>query len=366
MKKTTEQIFDEILAGASEGLVSLPTSNENSSWNFYVRFFESTSKNLPEDTGLFPVLKITNKKTLIEKIEDYLSVAREFYLFEKEHWDLSDEGYEKKLIFDLFVNASASDFENFMQFVDLRKELVNRHFSKSPRFLGNYGNLEVIGKIEKSMSNLESPYKFEIKMTNNEGDQYVLPKIHFGIDDSKNIHIFAIQNKKELEKTPLFKKLDRHFRAVNKNVDPEDEIANVSPSSLVALTIFASYFESFGMDNLIFHSYMPLRYQSHKNTADLKTNNIELATQEADRIEFNTTNKLLNCASRFAFHFPNSEFAFDDYSGKAFLKVDTNFPEVEDDENLAKLEENTIIDLPNIVYGQRLKNFLESQQIEKE
>lgn len=358
MEKTTEQIFDEILKEASEGQVCLPTTTENSSWKFFVRFFDSTSKNLPQDTGLFPILKITNKKTLLEKIENYLSDAKEFYSFEQEHWDLSDEGFEKKLIFDLFINASASDFENFMPYVDLRSEQLHVHFSKKPQFLGKYEDLSVFGKIEKSMSNLESPYKFEIQFRN-ENDKYVLPKIYFGIDHDKNIHVYAIQNKKELEKTPLFKKLDRHFRAVNKNVDPEDEIAKVSPSSLVALTIFASYFESFEMNNLIFHSYMPLRYQSHKSTADLKTNNIELATEEADRIEFNTTNKLLNCASRFAFHFPNSEFNFNDYTGQATLKVDTLFPEYENDEELEKLEDNIIVYLPNIVYNQTLKKILE-------
>ena len=145
-----------------------------------------------------------------------------------------------------------------------------------------------------------------------ENESFTLPKITFGFDNNKNVHVYSIQNKKNLEKTPIFKKLDRHFRAVNKNIDPEDDIAKVSPSALVAFTIFATYMEDNGIKNFKFHSYMPLRYQAHYNQTFYQTFDEEEAIKAADKIEFNAVNKFINCAQRFCHHFPNSTLDYED------------------------------------------------------
>lgn len=203
----------------------------------------------------------------------------------------------------------------------------------------------------------------EIKFTDEE-DEFILPRITFGIDKKKVVHVFAIQNKKELQKTPLFKKMDRHFRAVNKGIDPSSTLSQISPSSLVAFTIFASFFEDCKLSDFVFHAYFPLRYQSHKYRSEHAFINDELATEEANKIEFNATNKLLYCAMRFAHHFPNSEYSFNDITGTINLKVDTLFPNLESAksqeelEELKNLEENIITSVPNIIYGNKIKEIL--------
>lgn len=373
MEKSTEQIFDEILQEAKNGKVFLETTEKNSPWAFDVNFFASTDKDLPSETNLAPILKITNKNRLIKKIDEYLDEAKVFYEFEKKFFELTDESYKKKLIFDLFINASPFDFEFFIPYLETRKQMLNHHFSNRTRILGSYEDLKVLAKVEKKPSNIEAPFKMEIKLTD-DNDEFVLPKITFGIDDKKVVHVYSIQNKKDIEKTPLFKKMDRHFRSVNKGIDPASTIAQISPSSLVAFTIFASYFESNNINEFVFHSYFPLRYQSHKNRSEHAFIDDDLASEEANKIEFNATNKLLYCAMRFSHHFPNSEYYYDDFSGTAHLKVDTLFPELEElgnktaeeIEELQILEENIITSVPDIIYENKIKEILSEYVPEKQ
>lgn len=144
MEKSTEQIFDEILQEGKTGRVFLETTQKNSPWTFDMCFFSNTDKDIPSDTKLAPILKISNKKLLIEKIDEYLEEAKTFYGFEQKYWELTDESFKKKLIFDLFINASPFDFEFFIQHVESRKELLSYHFSKKTRILGTYGDLKVL------------------------------------------------------------------------------------------------------------------------------------------------------------------------------------------------------------------------------
>ena len=345
MEKTTSELLDEILAEAEKGIVELKTNDLNSSWRFYVQFLTNEKK--PEaDTMLLPVLKFPNREVLISKLDEYLPLAEHFYRHEKDYWCLDDTNFRKKLIFDIFVNSTPSDFENIYSYIDHRKQMIQNKCSKKLRYLGSYLGYDVYGEISKCGSNLEAPYKMKIFLSD-EKESFTLPKITFGFDNNKNVHVYSIQNKKNLEKTPIFKKLDRHFRAVNKNIDPEDDIAKVSPSALVAFTIFATYMEDNGIKNFKFHSYMPLRYQVHFNQAYYQTLDEEEATNAADKIEYNAVNKFINCAQRFCHHFPNSTLDYEDYNNTLSLVVDTHLEE--HDKQNPELAGNIIYDIAKIV-----------------
>lgn len=345
MEKTTSELLDEILTEAKKGIVEIKTNDLNSSWRFYVQFLTNT-RNPEEDILMLPILKFPNKNVLVSKLDEYLPLAEHFYRHEKDYWCLDDTNFRKKLIFDIFVNSTPGDFENIYSYIDHRKQMIQNKCSKRLRYLGSYLGYDVYGEISKCDSNLEAPYRMKIFLSN-EQETFTLPKITFGFDNDKNVHVYSIQNKKNLEKTPIFKKLDRHFRAVNKNVDPNDDIANVSPSALVAFTIFATYMEFNNIKQFKFHSYMPLRYQAHYNQAFYQTLDEDQASEKADRIEFNAVNKFFNCAQRFCHHFPHSNLSFDDYSNTLSLSVDTTLTEQEkhDPEN----EGNIIYNIAKIV-----------------
>lgn len=321
MEKSTLEILQEVLSEAENGCVKLKTTDLDSSWKFYVKFL-TNYRNREEVPSLLPVLKVASVEDLAKRFDSYLPDAKHFYRLEQEYWGLDNDNFKKKLIFDIFVSASPMDFENIYGYIDLRHQMILNKCSKNLRFLGEYMGLDVCCEINKSASNLEAPYRMKIMLSNDE-DTFELPRITFGFDNNKNVHVFAIQNKPTKEKTPLYKKLDRHFRAVNKDVPPEEDIANISPSALVAFTIFSTYMENCGFKNYKVHSYMPLRYQSHLNRVLYKSGKEEEAEQEADRIEFNATNKLINVMLRFQHHFPKTQLFFDDNDNTLSLVVDT-------------------------------------------
>lgn len=345
MEKTTSELLDEIFAEAKNGIVELKTNDLNSFWRFYVQFL-TNERNPEEETKNLPILKFPDRKTLIAKLDEYLPLAEHFYRHEKDYWCLDDTNFRKKLIFDIFVNSTPYDFENIYRYIDHRKQMIQNKCSKKLRYLGSYLGYDVFGEISKCGSNLEAPYKMKMFLSS-ETESFTLPKITFGFDNERNVHIYSIQNKKNLEKTPIFKKLDRHFRAVNKNIDPEDDIAKVSPSSLVAFTIFASFMEYHDIKEFKFHSYMPLRYQAHYNQAFYQTLNDDEASEIANRIEYNSVNKFFNCVLRFCHHFPHSTLTFDDFESTLSLSVNTKLDEEE--KQAFGLDGNIIYDIAKIV-----------------
>lgn len=357
MASNTGKLLKEILNEASTGTIIIGTIDGNSSWTFDVNFLLNYRNRLEENPESLPILNVQNMNLLVYKLDKYLEEATEFYQFEKEYWDLDDEQFKKKLIFDLFVSATPQDFENILPYIDHRTEMLLNNCEQNPFIVGQYNGLNVVAKVKKNSSNLEAPFKMKIAFTDDQ-NQFMLPQISFGIDDKDQVNIYSIQNKIQAEKNPLHKKLDRLFRSVNKNVSPEEDIANISPNALVAFTIFASCFEQQGYNNLVFHTNMPLRYQSRVAMTERKTGSAELAHQEADRIEYSATNRLLYTAERFAHHFPNSRVEFDDITNNLYLKTNTKMAESDFEKN-PDLKGNIIYDINAIASS---KNKTEEQQ----
>lgn len=346
MEKSTKEILIEILKQSAKGFVNIETVDKNGSWSFDVNFLTNYQNTLKENPTGLPVLKIQNFDTLVAHIDNYLKSAIPFYANDKKYFELDSENHKKKLILDLFINATPQDFENFLPYLNARTSMLETNINPGEFLLGEYDGLKVISQITKNCSNLEAPFDMEIIFSDNQ-DNYKLPKITFGIDDKNIVNIYSIQHAKNLQKNSLYKKLDRHIRKLNKNVEPESDIANISPSSLVALTIFISKFEQMGINKFAFHTNMPIRYQSHLSLLSRKTGNEDFAQTEADRIEFNTTNRLLYTAQRFCHHFPNSNAEFDDITGILYLKANTLMTNKNLSEN-PYLANNIVYDIANI------------------
>ena len=136
----------------------------------------------------------------------------------------------------------------------------------------------------------------------------------------------------------MLKKLDRYFRKVNKNVEDtygyDDSILNISPNFLITLTLFISSLKEDNISKFRFSDYFPLRHMNKKGLLE----HINADENEIDRIQTSLTNKLALLAERFAYHFKNSDYSFDDFG-----YIDFNFSDSSLD------EDNIITDFYNAI-----------------
>ena len=182
------------------------------------------------------------------------------------------------------------------------------------------GNMTLDVNITKNDSKLEGPYKFNIKFTSN-GETFTLPNIVFGITGHK-AHVYTIQGKRNRDNSALAKKLDRYFRKFGKNIDEKDIEGEVSTNALAAITIFSSYMKNQGIAEIEAPVYLPLRYK----TAEI------LQKERLDADQFNITNRFAYTLLRYATHFEDSDFYYDESSQKCYLKINDNIHQHDDNE----------------------------------
>ena len=266
-------------------------------------------------------------------------IATKFYLTDKDYYDLNEQSFCEKLVLDLIVNATNFDLNNFEAYVKQRTEMLKEDLIIQEKVVGQYLGSDIMIETTKNKSNLEGPFKFNIKFDNNL-ESFNLPSVCFGkIDDE--LFVYSIQGEKEKQTNSLSKKMDRHLRKANKDVDMEDEIlSQVSVSALASLTIFLTYFKNQGVKKITAQNFMPLRYDSKYQTQMLKLkeeqkNKFE---EEHDRNQFNITNRFFNTLIRYAHHF-NEDFDYDDVCDKLELKLKNN----------KKNSENILFDIENSV-----------------
>ncbi len=276
---------------------------ENAVWTFYVKFENSKSEKI--NKGELSI-KVRSEDVFLDKIKTYLSVAREFYKADKEYFELDLTSFDEKLIMDLFINATNFDINNIEKFIEQRTEmLLDKSTEIGKLYLGEYLNFKILGEIKKNKSNLEAPFRFDLKFKGEEGE-FILPSVAFGVEKD-TLKIYSLQGEKIKQTNKAAKFLDRHFRKANKDVDIEDEIlSQVSTNALVALTVFLAYQKTNGFKNVQAINYMPIRYNSNL-IAGLKKRKTKEEKQEFEEIhnrnQFNISNKFFNTIIRYVNQF---------------------------------------------------------------
>ncbi|MBQ8615002.1 MAG: hypothetical protein IJ415_00305 [Clostridia bacterium] len=316
-----EELINKIFKQAENGLVEIG-NDIYGWWKFYVQFSNNESKKI--NTGE-PAVVIQDKNLFVSRLEKYLKVARKFYKQDKDYFELTDLGFGEKLILDLFVNATNFDLNNVEKYIEQRTQmLLDKSTECGELWLGEYLDCQIVGQIVKNKSNLESPYKFSVYLEK-DSERFFLPSVHFGKIDNK-LMLYALQGEKEKQENKLAKKLDRHFRKVNKDVDTEDEIlSQVSPNALVSLTIFMAYQEIMGAKTAEAVNFMPIRYISNSIVGTRRLNSDEEKEEfliQHDRNQFNISNRFFNTLIRYAHHF-NLPVEYDDVLEKLNLKLST-------------------------------------------
>lgn len=327
------KIIEEILNEASKGKILIGDKSKGF-WIFYARFYAKIEGVTNAKNNKYPIFEFPDFDSFISQIEKYLSVAKNFYHEDKEYFDLNDDAFSKKLIFDLFVNATNFDLINFNNYIKKQTDLIKNELDLSEKQIGEFQGLKVFGKFVKNHSNLEAPYKFECCF--GDGDQkFYLPSIYFGFGEDEN-YIMAVQNQHGKQNNDLSKKLDRFFRKVNKDVQENDVISQVSPNALVALTIFLAEAKRRGRENFVAPCFRPVRYHATKIAGLNKTDDKfekHSFDEKHDHDQFNITNKFMYLMLRFGHHFSGADVEFDETAEQ--MQISTkNLTANENDKNI--------------------------------
>lgn len=296
--KYVEELTDCVFKQAEQGRIKLE-NDTISPWVFYVKFY---SKDMEMNNDV-PTVIIRNKKRFLENIKTYLAEARTFYESDKEYFELTERSFDEKLVMDLFVNASNYDLHNIEDYIIDRTRMFKARISEGTVCLGQYENCTIYARTMKCKSNLEAPFQFHIWLKQND-ERFVLPSISYGVDNHQ-ANIYAIQGMRTKQENKLAKKMDRHFRKVNKGIDSEDEIlSKVSPNALVSLAIFLAYKNELGINSVSAVNFMPIRYNANLVAGTIKNEQAEEQFLEKhDLNQFNITNRFMYTLIRYAHQF---------------------------------------------------------------
>lgn len=360
----TKLVVDKIFNQAKQGVVKI--GDEKYPWVFHTKFFADIENASNTTNSGYPVIKITNYALFLDLIEEYFLVAKKFYSRDEEYFDLEkNTDFEEKLFLDLMINATPKDMQNILGYIKTRTEMLKTPLETGRLDLGEFNGFKVTGVVTKRWSNLESPFRFIPEFFDPVSKTtFTLPTITFGIVDGV-AQVGAIQNENPNQTAPAAKKLDRYFRKVNKDVDPEDIIYNISPNALVSFTMFVSYLENLGVKKIESSPFQPIRYNSQKAGKYVYAKSQEAINKIADemnRNQFNATNKVLYTLLRYAHHFSNTEAYFDENTQTMHLHF-SNLPSIKTDNiiyDIANIGKNTSFNL--ISTKERWFKYLVKQQ----
>ncbi len=340
---TLNENIDKVLKETSEGVVKIQETDTGDFWRFYVKFATNLEGRLNKTIKNASILNIPSYENFYNKVEKYISHAKEFYANDKQYFRFTDDGFEQNLFTDLILNATEYELGNILPYIDKRTKMIckrpiweeagdahNQHLLH----LGSYNNAECYMEITKNRSHLEAPFTANIIFRNEENGVFYLPKIIFGIADGTT-YIYAIQNtSKQDNLTSFAKKFDRHFRKLNLNVDTNDIEAMVSPNALASLTIFFAYLKQNNLRKIESPSFLPVRYHASLVSKYVKSKHTDCdeLLQIQDRDQFNMTNRLMYVMLRYCKHFNSSLCFFDENT--QVINLSLNNQQTEIDENI--------------------------------
>lgn len=287
------------------------------------------------DNVIVPCLKIDNRNRLLETISEYLEIAKSFY-DELDYDRVVD--IDKYTISTLLSNMAIDDFNNPINFFERRCAFLQDNTLKHFKLCRDIGYSEVFDanievELRKESIFMETPYSLYISIIkyNKEGRKlsYPLPVLRFGIEGER-AYFYAIQ-KDQSEEMPedkdflsFSKKIRRKMYAVNANLDgleqeENDNLIEVSPWALIALTICLGILEKNGIKSIVAYPLLLNRYNANviysqeelKNLSDKDEDiykdiksHLLFISNNIDSIQENITDKFIRTFRRVGYHFP--------------------------------------------------------------
>lgn len=323
--KETKKIIEGLLEQVKRGRVLI-----GGQWAFYVKLntIVEGKSDVQQDEHL--IVNIPDLDTFAQKVHKYLKVAMDFYRDEQAYFELDEKGFKERLIMFLLINMTryegANIEDSIYSYIDQRTKMLQKGIFEGTTRLGQmpYQSgaktkyARVKSEIKKVRSNLEGPYKMGFYFDNEDGEKFTLPLITFGVCED-TAYVYAVQRESSVQQGRLVKDLDRYFRKLNKNVDAEDVVANVSPNALAALTLFVARMKQMGVKKIIAKDFLPVRYTA---IADKPFVGDEERITKLNRDQFNITNKLMYLFLRYNYHFVNCTADYQEYKGEMQMKLE--------------------------------------------
>ena len=284
------------------------------------------------DPFLVPTLIIKNKQEFDSTIREYMSLAYNFYNSKNQNCTYTAED----LLVYAFVDLNLEDYNDpvkyFRRRIGFIKDNTFTDFSNSN--IIEYPHMQGIGYCEAlrgrlfaheavAKPQLETPKEFRFILYTDDNSTFTFPVIRFGIYDN-TAYIYSIQQIKRLNDYSTFgKKVDRALYQINKGFDTKEDtyenyeegnLSDVTPSFVVALTMFIGLLKSKSIENVVITPFTVVRWNNKI------ANNIVLAslhdgafnphdalfkTQEA--IYRNVNEKLIRTVLRLCYQIKNVE-----------------------------------------------------------
>lgn len=311
-QKILDAFYKEILPQAnSKNMVSIGGFLFNASFCLSSQIEDISDENIP-------VIQIHNQerfdKALIQYTENMISFLQEYPELQKYdyvYFEGDINAIIESAVFNVWFNATEEDFRKPEEFLERRSRFLTDSISKQEYFK-KYTSDVIEGKVPHHFethvdvwnpSGNETPYVFRSKMCGEDGSILSLPNIGFGLDGGK-AYVYVIHHGKVgTELSEGGRKLNRILYQTNQDVYddyPDENIKDVSVSSIVALTLFASFLQDISCNEMIVKSNFPIRNMA-------KMNNSRVPHDEFVRICNNTINKYYRNFRRLSYHFPELE-----------------------------------------------------------
>ncbi len=310
--------FDEIVKEAQNGEVKvlLKDNHEQEEFIFNVGFYTKETFSID---SFKPTLIIDNKEKFVDLLYEYIKLCDSYNNFFKKY-DM--EGRIKGYLTVMWSNATYEDFANPCLFVQklinfYKNKLCSSEITVYNQNIDSLNNSDILIKDVKQDIRMETPYAFT-PILKDKDDEYELPTISYGIE-KKNCYIYAVQNKQKEINSSYQKKIKRILYKLNggvldletdeylayKNGDdyyPEN-ISDVSPASLLSLSIFFDVLKQTGIDKIKVVTVLPIRaeartkafkkrYQYKKKYSNLSDKELTKLLLEYERDNLRTSQNL--------------------------------------------------------------------------
>ena len=340
IREKIKNILNEIIESAQNKEVKLDMIENNEIFEHTFNIGFNTLRNgrlLGKDSNL-PVLCFSQEELFLDLLEQYIvECDKHPNFFSSQNLETRIKGY----LIELFPNALYEDLSNPINFI---KRTIN--FYQNPlefeelEYSNNIEDLcnsDIIVSNEKQDIRMETPYSFNCYIKRDE-DIFYLPSISYGISDGV-CYIYSVQNKHTIE-TPYKKKINRKLYKLNEKVaDSEEEeyidykngdwyypenISDVSPSAILALSIFLDIINSYGISEIKAVSLLPIRHNSKEFTYEKKYNHLsqKLIEEEKELLQKKYQQEKLqiqkNLTDKFIRNFRSLEYHFDNINIKAY------------------------------------------------
>jgi len=284
------------------------------------KFYSASCDN---DDIFIPTLIIKNKKLFDQLLIQYVDTAMSFYddiNFDEEILDYKMYDKDKRICKEkvilalLFSNATVDDFNNPIEYLKNRINFMNNCYEQEFNLgYSEYLDADMMVEIKKDIINNETPFQFIVKAISDSDEEFVFPKIKFGITGD-NIYIYAIQNERK-DDSIFGKKINRKFYKVGIGYIEDDKndnesLKDITASFLISLNIAMSYFKNIGGKKIVVPSILIERWNA-KNMANFyKAKKKNLQQEQMDEIydgqiylQRNLSDKLVRTFLRLGCHY---------------------------------------------------------------